>query len=377
MRSIHIKYSILGLLIVPFLYFIHTNALAQNQSVSGHISDIKTGEPIPFVNVFFNNTTIGTTSDTEGNYRIAHLDSGLYTLVISMVGYETISRQIRFTGGKNQTLNFQLKESVTTLSEVEFIGKEDKQWLRNLRKFKRAFLGNKSGYIKHEFANPYVLEFYKDKKSNIFQAVANAPLEIVNHDLGYIVNFFLQHFEQKSESLIFFGQTHFEELNSDDPAMNNTWENNRLETYEGSMTHFFKALIDNNLDEEGIMAYHMSGIYPYQNTDTFFDKIGKEYQEVDPPEIITNSKYVDEKIIRFNDEILIIYTLKEWDDSPYTDISSQVSWIRLTGNSLRVHKSGFVYNPVGYELFGYRSEDRVLQMLPFEYQPDKNKSSTY
>jgi len=370
MRSIQIKYYIKGLLFLPFLCLNLTITLAQNHSVSGHISDEKTGEPVLFANVFFNNTTIGTTTDTEGNYRIANLDSGLYTLVISMVGYETISRQIRLRGGKSRILNFQLIESVTTLSGLEFVGKEDKQWARNLRKFKREFLGNKRGYIKHEFANPYVLEFYKDRKSNVFQAVANAPLEIVNHDLGYRVNFFLQHFEQKGGSLIFYGQTRFEELSCDELALCDTWGKNRLETYEGSMTHFLKALIANNLDNQGFMAYHMSGIYPYQNSDTFFDKIGREYQKVNPLEIVSDSKYEDEKLIRFSDEILIIYTLEEWDDSPFIDMLNQVSWIRLTGNSLRVHKSGFVYNPVGYELFGYRSEDRVLQMLPFEYQPD-------
>jgi len=349
-----------------------TDILAQNHTLSGHISDNKTGKPIPFVNVFFNNTKIGTTSNVEGDYIIYNLDSGLYTLVISMVGYETITRQIRLTGGKNQVLSFKLKESVTTLSEVQFVGKEDKKWARNLKKFNWEFFGNKSGIIKHEFINPYVLEFFKDKQKKVFIAVANAPLEIINHDLGYKIQFFLQSFEQKSGSLIFYGQTRFEEIHENDPKSLTEFEKNRLDTYKGSMHHFFKALIENKLEQEGFLAYHISGIHPYQDTNTFYDKIGKEYQEIDPIEIVGSSNYSDEMLIRFRNEIIIVYALEVWGDSPFRDLPYQISWIRLTGNNLRVHASGFVYNPVGYEVYGYRSEDRVLQMLPFEYQPGEN-----
>jgi hypothetical protein len=82
-----------------------------------------------------------------------------------------------------------------------------------------------------------------------------------------------------------------------------------------------------------------------------------------------NNKYPDEKIIRINDEIIVVYTLEVWDDSPYHDQPYQVSWIRLTENRRRVYKSGFVFNPAGCMVFGHRSGDRVLQMLSFEYQP--------
>jgi len=199
-----------------------------------------------------------------------------------MVGYQTISRDIRFADIKNISLDFKLKESITTLSEVEFVDKEDKQWARNLKKFKREFLGNKSGLIKYDFINPYELDFSKDKNSNVFRAMANAPLEIINQDLGYKVYFFLEKYEQKSESLMFYGQTQFEELDITDPVSIRQWDENRFETYNGSMHHFFKAVIENNLKAEGFMAYKVSGIHPYQRTNTFYDKVGNEFIELDP-----------------------------------------------------------------------------------------------
>ena len=146
-----------------------------------------------------------------------------------MVGYQTISRDIRFADIKDLTLDFKLKESITTLSEVEFVDKEDKQWARNLKKFKREFLGNKSGLVKYDFINPYELDFSKDKNSNVFRAMANAPLEIINQDLGYKVYFFLEKYEQKSESLMFYGQTQFEELDITDPVSIRQWDKNRFE----------------------------------------------------------------------------------------------------------------------------------------------------
>ena len=134
------------------------------------------------------------------------------------------------------------------------------------------------------------------------------------------------------------------------------------------MHHFFKAVIENNLEAEGFMAYKVSGIHPYQRTNTFYDKVGNEFIELDPVEIVIDSQYPNEKIIRFKDEIIIVYTLKEWNASPFPDLPNQVSWIRLTGNGLKVHTSGYVYNPVGYEVYGYRSSDRVLQMLPYPWR---------
>ena len=64
-----------------------TLSVAQAQTkVRGTVTDGETGEPLPFVNIVFKGTTIGTITDVDGNFFIqAHVDSD--TLEFSMMGY--------------------------------------------------------------------------------------------------------------------------------------------------------------------------------------------------------------------------------------------------------------------------------------------------
>ncbi len=45
--------------------------------ISGKITDGVTGEPLPFVNVFFVGTTIGTSTSTNGLYTISGFQPGM------------------------------------------------------------------------------------------------------------------------------------------------------------------------------------------------------------------------------------------------------------------------------------------------------------
>src|SRR5690606_39726347 len=44
-------------------------SFAQETVVSGKITDASSGDPLPFVNVFFDGTTIGVTSDFYGSFE--------------------------------------------------------------------------------------------------------------------------------------------------------------------------------------------------------------------------------------------------------------------------------------------------------------------
>lgn len=56
MKSRSLTYIIPGLFLVVLTFHGNYNAIAQSYYIEGHISDQKTNVPIPFVNVFFNNT---------------------------------------------------------------------------------------------------------------------------------------------------------------------------------------------------------------------------------------------------------------------------------------------------------------------------------
>lgn len=84
--------------------------------VSGKITD-ETGMPVPGVNILEKGTTNGTTSDSEGSYRITVTD-GNATLVFSFIGYTTQELPV----GNQSTINVSLAVDTQTLSEVVIVG---------------------------------------------------------------------------------------------------------------------------------------------------------------------------------------------------------------------------------------------------------------
>ncbi len=83
--------------------------------MQGKVTDAGSGDPIPFVNVVFRGTTIGTTTDFDGNFLVK-TNQRVDSLVASYVGYKLRTKPV--VRGTKQTINFQLVEDVTKLQEV-------------------------------------------------------------------------------------------------------------------------------------------------------------------------------------------------------------------------------------------------------------------
>ena len=77
--------------------FVHDSVTAQSRqffTIEGTIKDKSTLEPLVGVNVFLNNTTLRSTTDREGHYKILKVPGGKFELVISMVGYQAKKKKI-------------------------------------------------------------------------------------------------------------------------------------------------------------------------------------------------------------------------------------------------------------------------------------------
>jgi TonB-dependent SusC/RagA subfamily outer membrane receptor len=95
-----------------FMVFISASQLlfAQAQVVTGVVKDA-TGAGLPGVNIRIKGTTIGTTTDLNGKYKIKAANGNV--LIFSFVGYDT--QEIKVSG---QTLNVVMHETVNKLNEV-------------------------------------------------------------------------------------------------------------------------------------------------------------------------------------------------------------------------------------------------------------------
>jgi len=115
-------YRLLKLLIAVFALAISAgSAFAQKTVITGSVKDAQTGEPLPFVNVAFKNSKVGTTSDIDGNFSI---DTYYATdsLMASFMGYKPQAKKVNMD--VSQEIHFKLEEGSVNLGEVVISGKD-------------------------------------------------------------------------------------------------------------------------------------------------------------------------------------------------------------------------------------------------------------
>jgi TonB-linked SusC/RagA family outer membrane protein len=90
---------------------------AQEKVVSGKVTSAEDGTPTPGVSVVVKGTSVGTTTDNDGNYTVS-VPAGSNTLVFSFIGFKSTEIEV----GTRTTLDLALEQDVTQLSEVVVVG---------------------------------------------------------------------------------------------------------------------------------------------------------------------------------------------------------------------------------------------------------------
>jgi TonB-dependent starch-binding outer membrane protein SusC len=117
--SLHYILGFMLAIVVP-ASLLATDAAAQSTRVSGRVisqGDGNTEETLPGVSVSIKGTSLGTVTDTDGNYTV-DVPSKDVTLVFTFIGYTT--EEIRV--GEQTTINVTLTPDITTLEEVVVVG---------------------------------------------------------------------------------------------------------------------------------------------------------------------------------------------------------------------------------------------------------------
>ena len=80
-----------------------------NSIVVGRVTDTDTGEPLPGANIYIEGTSLGAASDLNGEYTIPNVPPGVYTLVVTYMGYQSQKQTIRVQVREKTTQDFSLK----------------------------------------------------------------------------------------------------------------------------------------------------------------------------------------------------------------------------------------------------------------------------
>jgi len=108
----------IGLCMAVLLSF--TNLPAQ---IHGTVSDSLSGRPLPYVNVYLENTPFGSQTDAAGQFFINKIPPGRYLLLFQRIGYAPLSMKIRIQDGPERRITVKLHESTLKSSTISVTGR--------------------------------------------------------------------------------------------------------------------------------------------------------------------------------------------------------------------------------------------------------------
>lgn len=329
------------------ILFLLLTQLLIGQSLAGRVTDAKTGEPLEAVAIYFDNTTLGTTTNSEGYFSITYNNQIQSTLVISYLGYE----KVYVSDYRNKTeLNIQLKEATNALETVYIDYDDGLTRKQKLKIFKREFLGGSTFAKSCKIVNEEDLYLKYDRVEKVLVASANKPVVIENKGLKYRINYEIIDFEvafsylnlQTTDyalnTVVFSGTTFFEDLNTKNKKRFNT---NRETAYFGSVQHFLRSLYQQDLAAENYEIYYGS----FKTNPWKWFKV----QQVKESEL---------KKISLAEKVTILYN------------RDKQSELQLMVDGFYVDQYGN-YSPIQGVLFsGAMGQQRFGDLLPTNYQPE-------
>ena len=146
------------LVIITILTTISIGAYSQ-AIIRGKVTNFKTKSGMPFANVYLDKTSIGVSTDENGNFELLCNNEGGFELIASYIGYEPARINIFLKSDSTYSINFKLIERINQLDQVVITAKRDKKWKKDLEKFKQYFLGESKVSQKCDILNPEVLYF--------------------------------------------------------------------------------------------------------------------------------------------------------------------------------------------------------------------------
>ena len=337
---------------------IKIGVISNEITISGRVLDATDQTPIPGVNVYLNNTTVGGTTNKDGYYKFTTTLTGTYNIIFSFIGYkkQAFAAQLGKNGSKTVNINTQLEQSVYSAGEITVTG-DNRKWRRNFTAFSRNFLGE-SDFAELTGIENYTDVEFNDENRSKFTASSKGPLTIINRALGYKIIVDLEEFEWnlRKETGYYYTYQRFEELEPQNEAEEKIWKENRKKAYRGSLRHFLHSIYYKKSYNEGFTFRQAQSLKEITGPDlSFLENRGR----------ISNTD--DFKFYYLTREIRVTYNT----DTNELLTSRRIAESNLTplraNDIIGFDKNGNLYDPLSVKIAGYWSFSRIANQLPFDY----------
>jgi iron complex outermembrane receptor protein len=116
-----------GTLLLGFLLLPAPGLGQDTGRLAGTVRDADTDDPLPGANVTIVDTNMGTTTATDGTFRLADLSAGTYEVRVSFVGYRSTTRSVTIEAGETTRLDVTLAISPLMAEEVVVTGSKRRE----------------------------------------------------------------------------------------------------------------------------------------------------------------------------------------------------------------------------------------------------------
>lgn len=408
-----------SLLLLSTLLLWNISFAQEKNRIFGKTIQRSSGTAIPNASVFISGTSLGTMTDSAGNFELNGIPAGAFELIVSSVGFTTIVHS--FTSDKLPLrLSLQMDPKVVELNEVTVEPFDPNGWENWGKMFLDNFIGTSYAGRRCRILNKGAVRFRYNQKQKKLTVIADEPIIIENEYLGYTLKYQLEEFvaDQNARSCFFYGYSLYEDKAQKSSRVQSRFIGRRKQIYNGSMAHFMKSLYHDRLQQEGFEARRVSnepnhekervklimaslarrnitsggktvmklGIEPPADSTAYYKKVMQQPNHLTlMGELLTADSLVtpntdSTKDLSFPGYLRIVYT-KGIEEGSYLKDRMQmrkagppVSMIFMNEEtSVSIYPNGYYYPPhILFSLEYWGWSEKLSHMLPIDYEPPTN-----
>ncbi|WP_228713568.1 carboxypeptidase-like regulatory domain-containing protein [Arundinibacter roseus] len=344
-------------------------------TISGKVTNEKTGAPIPFANVYINNSSIGTTTNENGAYTLANLPLGNLELAVSSLGFNPIKEIVRFEQPGLKTVHFKMREGIE-LDGVIIYSRKSKLLQQRIKIITRELLGQSKFSKQCKLRNPEVLRITAPDNGHLL-AQTTSPLIIENYALGYIIHQDLDDFDYHEGKVYYGGNTRFELMKPENEAQQKLWRANQKIAYKGSLKQLLSSMVSDSLQENGFRVFQeipesrrvFNTVRVYNGLNPLKNHLNNRLEEVRGITLIQPGELETERLVVTQTQ-LEVFNMNKRGRSPYTDMAYSYSTIKMPNGYIVITPQGWVVTPMGFEIRGDLGNDRFANLLPSDWKRD-------
>ncbi|RYF87044.1 MAG: carboxypeptidase-like regulatory domain-containing protein [Chitinophagaceae bacterium] len=355
-----------------FLLLLFCGAASFAQSyytIYGKVISAETRQPLQAASVFAENTTLGTVTDAEGNFRLALPDGG-YNLIITFTGHNTVIERISQKNANQHDVVYELSQQQKQMEEVAIVATSEVTdgWNKYGDFFIEKFIGKTKNSQQSTILNKDAVKFYFSKKRNRLKVLATEPLQIENKALGYNIKYSLDSFthEYNTEVSLYTGYPLFEEMTAENYEQERKWMQARQEVYKGSMLHFMRSLYNKTLKEQGFEVQFIVDINEKETALPVKDFYAAlNYVKDDSTQLVEIKPNQLRVGVIYNKEKPAATYTELFPDEPSEFQFSMLGF--LPSESIGIEQNGYYFNQNDVAISAYWTWDRMADQLPYNY----------